>query len=420
MKYVYACFIVIFLYIPAAQAEISIDISKTVQDGQRVAVLPFRNDSGHAFDLASVIRDDLTRSGLFRMISPANFPELPTYPPEVHMTAWRAVNADALLIGQLRAVDGRVEVVFYLYRPSDGQQLANQRFTAAPDGLRALAHRVADVVYERLTGEPGAFSTRMLYVQKSAKIFRLMLADADGANARPLLSSRQPIMSPAWSPDGRQIAYVSFESGRSAIYVQTLATRERERMAYFPGINSAPVFSPDGRSLAMSLSKDGNPEIYVMDLGSKALQRLTQHPGIDTEPAFAPDGQSLIFTSDRSGSAQLYRISSQGGTPKRLTFTGSFNGAASYAPRGGMIALVHRNGGSYSLAVMREDGSGLQVLDQGADNQSPSFSPNGRMILYAARQGAQKLLGAVSVNGEVKQTFRTAKTEMREPAWSPN
>lgn len=407
------------LYLPAAQAALSIDITQTVKNGKSVAVVPFGNDNGPGNSISEVIRADLGRSGIFRIMDRAALPAQPDQPSEVNLGTWKSVGAEGLVIGQVQRAGGNITVSFYLYTPNDGRQLAAQRFTVPANEWRAVAHRIADVIYERLTGEPGAFFTRLAYVTQTGKTYRLNVSDSDGANPQVVVSSRQPLMSPAWSPDGRKLAYVSFESGRSAVFLQDLVTGKRERLAFFSGINSAPAFSPDGRYLAMSLSKTGNPEIHVMDLGSRSLRQVTRNPAIDTEPSWSPDGRYIVFTSDRSGTPQLYRVSVTGGDERRLTFSGSYNGSASYAPRGGVIAFVHRAGGVYSLARINDDGTGMQTLDRAANNESPSFSPNGRMILYATLRGGRQVLAATSVDGQVKQLIQVPREDIREPAWSP-
>ncbi|MEW5790951.1 MAG: Tol-Pal system beta propeller repeat protein TolB [Pseudomonadota bacterium] len=402
-----------------AQAALTIDITQAVKDGRPVAVVPFGGNGGGQTDIGAVIRADLNRSGLFRIMDPRTFPAQPHTPGEVNLGTWKSIGTDALVIGLVQPAGGQLSVEFRLYTPGNGQELAAQRFTVPESELRALAHRIADIIYEKLTGEPGAFFSRLAYITQSGKIYRLNVSDSDGANPQVVVSSRAPLMSPAWSPDGRKLAYVSFEAGRSAVYIQDLGTGKRERVAFYPGINSAPAFSPDGRSLALSLSRDGNAELYVLDLSGRELRRLTNNPAIDTEPTWSPDGRSIVFTSDRSGSPQLYRVAAGGGEPRRLTFSGSYNAAATYAPRGGTIAFVHRSGGVYTLARINEDGSGLRVLDQTANNESPSFAPNGRMALYATRRGGRQVLAAVSVDGRVKQVIQVPREDIREPAWSP-
>ncbi|HKJ88988.1 MAG TPA: Tol-Pal system beta propeller repeat protein TolB [Gammaproteobacteria bacterium] len=408
-----------------ADAILSIDITQGVRNPLPLALVGFSWEGAgkRPFDVSGVVSQDLKRSGMFRMVRPDAFISHPHRPKEVEYKDWRLVGADALVIGRMApAGDGRVEVRFRLFDVYAQKQIAGVRYKVKPGGLRHVAHRIADTIHKQLVGWSGAFATKMAYVVKDGKQFRLMISDSDGANPRSVLTSESPIMSPAWSPDGRELAYVSFEQHRSIVYMQDLETGKRTTLAAFDGINSAPEFSPSGNRLALTLSRDGNPEIYVLDLRTRQLTRVTHHWAIDTEPTWSPDGDSLIFTSDRGGTPQLYRIPAKGGEAKRLTFSGKYNAAPTWSPDGKRVAFVHGDGTNFSVAVMNLQGEGkIKSLTPRGPNESPSFAPNSRMILYATQgsDGAGQL-ATVSVDGNVHQRLKRKNSgDVREPAWSP-
>ena len=385
-----------------------------------IAVVPFGGNAAGT-DIAAVIRADLDRSGQFRAMPEAAIRAVsaPAAPPtqgaEVQFPAWAAAKQDFLVVG--RALDGgRVE--YELYDVAKQQRLLGFALTAPAGAARDLAHQIADAVYEKILGVRGAFWTRMAYVTASGlgrnTNYTLVVADADGANPSTVVRSKEPLLSPAWSPDGRKLAYVSFESGNSAIYVQDLSTGAREVVSAFRGINGAPSFSPDGRRLAMSLSKNGNPDIYVMDLGNRALTRITDQSGIDTEPTWSADGGSLYFTSDRGGRPQIYQASANGGGATRITFQGSYNASATVSADGKKIAVLQGAGNDYRVALLDRSLGSPQWsrLSPGSQDESPSFAPNGAMLLYAARGG----VFVVSADGRVRQQLVGGA---REPAWGP-
>jgi TolB protein len=320
---------------------------------------------------------------------------------------------------------GRYLVQFQLIDILGGKVLLGERYQVGGEGsLRRLAHQIADIIFEKLTGQRGAFSTRIAYVTVNRDVgnrfpYVLNVADSDGYSPQPIVRSPEPILSPAWSPDARKLAYVSLEGRRSQVYVQDVATGTRERVSASPGINSAPAWSPDGQYLAMTLSKDGNPEIYLLSLATGALQRITNNPAIDTEAAWAPDGRSIVFTSDRGGSPQIYRASPGGGPAERLTFEGSYNARASFSPSGRVLAVVHRAAGRFRIAALDLTTGALRVLTEGALDESPSVAPNGSMVIYATRSGGRGVLAAVSMDGQVHQRLVATEGEVREPAWSP-
>jgi TolB protein len=315
-------------------------------------------------------------------------------------------------------------VRFQLFDVYRGEQITGYSIPTTARDLRATAHQIADIVYETLTGQPGAFATRIAYVTSQrdtdgGERVVLEVADADGYDPQTIVSSTEPLMSPAWSPDGRRIAYVSFEKRQPSVWVQEVFTGRREKIASFKGINGAPAWSPDGRQLALTLSKDGNPDIYVMDLARRSLRRITDHWAIDTEPAWSPDGRHLVFTSDRGGAPQIYRVAAGGGSAERVTFEGGYNARPSYSPDGRQLAVVTRVNGRYRIAVIELQTGAMRVLSDGSLDESPSFAPNGSMIIYATREQGRGVLAAVSTDGRVRQRLGFQSGDVREPDWSP-
>jgi TolB protein len=410
-----------------AGAVLTIRITEGQQGAQPIAVVPFGWEvSGvpPALDVAEVIRGDLARTGRFAPLPETDLPGRPREAAEVDFRDWRKLGSENLVVGRVRSPGaGQYEVQFQLFDVFKGTQLAGYGIDARQDNLRRTAHRIADIIYERLTGERGAFATRIAYVTEvrrgAAKRYLLQVADSDGHNAHTVLDSAQPILSPAWAPDGKRLAYVSFEGGRSAVYVQDLGTGQRESVAAHEGINSAPAWAPDGRRLALTLSRDGNPEIYVLDTQTRELRRVTDNPAIDTEPAWAPDGESLVFTSDRGGRPQIYRVAASGGAPRRVTFEGDYNARATFSPDGRRLALIHRSSGSFHIGLLDLDTGALRVLTDTRLDESPSFAPNGAMVLYATSGPGGGSLEAVSVDARVHQRLTETGGAVREPAWSP-
>lgn len=427
------CFVLLAGAAGGAHPALRIEITQGLESATPIAVARFAwSGQGPAppESIAAIIADDLARSGRF-----APFRDLPQHPSrkeDVRWSDWRRLQIGSLVIGSIAETvrDGVREyrLEFRLFDTFTLGQLAGRRYQRVrPDQLRRVAHQISDDVYYALTGEAGAFATRIAYVTETAGaegriVYALNVADSDGANPVDLRTSPEPIMSPAWSPDGRRLAYVSFEGGRSRIFVQALATGERREVANFAGINGAPAFSPDGRRLALTLSRDGSPDVYVLGLESAELTRLTSSPGIDTEPAWSPDGRSIVFTSDRSGGRpQLYLVSSSGGhEPERLTFAGQYNARAAFSPDGSRIAFVHGTDGGYRIAVMGIEAREIEVLTTGELDESPTFAPNGRMILYATTERGQAALAAVSSDGRFRQRLSIDEAGVRDPAWSPS
>lgn len=419
--------IVVLAWTGAARAILTIEITQGVATGIPVAVVPFRwqgKAPAPPQPVADIVQNDLLRSGRFSAVPRKDFVSTPHQDKDVVFKEWRIAKAEALLIGSVRETGkDRYQVEFRLYDVFKETQLAGYRYTVSGKLLRTTAHQIADVVYEKLTGEPGAFNTRIAYVTREGKgrqsVYKLQVADSDGYGPVTVVHSPEPLMSPAWSPDGRRLAYVSFEQKRSMVYVQDIASGKRRKVADFRGINSAPAWSPDGGRLALTLSRDGNAEIYVLDLKTRRLQRLTRNHVIDTEPAWSPDGRHLVFTSDRAGPPQVYRMNADGSGVERLTFEGSYNARASYAPDGRSLTLVTRHGGKYHIGILRLADRALQVLTDTQLDESPSFAPNGRMVLYATEVRGRGVLASVSADGRVRQQFRFEQGDVREPAWSP-
>ncbi|HEY6898114.1 MAG TPA: Tol-Pal system beta propeller repeat protein TolB [Rhodocyclaceae bacterium] len=401
-------------------AQLAIEITGAGANRIPLAVAAFDGERIVSQALVSVVRSDLERSGLFRMVDPGTNPIAEN--ATINYGDWRGKSSDALVVGSvLPLAEGRYDTRFRLHDIPKQQLLTTQGFThtAAPYQLRSTAHHIADAVYEKLTGERGVFSTRIAYVVKSTGRYELQIADADGANPQPALASREPIISPSWSPDGSKLAYVSFEAKKPVIYVHDLASGRRHVAANFKGSNSAPAWSPDGKRLAVVLTKDGSSQIYLVNVDGSGVTRLASSAGIDTEPQFAPDGQAIYFTSDRGGSPQIYRIPAAGGEAQRVTFEGSYNVTPRLSPDGKSMAYITRDGGHFKLALMDIANKQTQILTDSSKDESPSFAPNGRVILYATEVGGRGVLAAVSVDGRVKQKLSVQAADVREPAWGP-
>lgn len=400
-----------------ASAQLSIEIVGAGASRYPVVIPIFENEGQLPRGVTDVVRADLERSGLFTLVNigPQALPESVT--PD--LAGIRSRGADAVLTGSfVPQGDGRYQVRFRLFDTQKQTELGAMALPMAPAQNRAIGHRIADFVYEKLTGQPGYFSTRIAYVVKSGPNYELQVADADGMNAATALRSREPIISPAWSPDGQRLAYVSFEQKKPIVYVHTLATGQRRVVANFKGSNSAPAWSPDGSQLAVVLTKDGLSQLYAINADGSGVRRLASSSGIDTEPAWAADG-NIYFTSDRGGSPQIYRVSSAGGSAQRVTFDGSYNVTPRPSPDGRQLAFITRNNGRFQVAIQDVASKQTTILTDSARDESPSFAPNGRMILYATESGGRGVLAAVSSDGRVKQRLTVQAADVREPAWGP-
>jgi TolB protein len=407
---------------------LDIDIINGTASALPIAVVPFGFDGASVppeSNPGEIVRADLARSGQFRTLPKNDIVEFPTRQSEVKFATWRLLKQDWLVIGRMSDGDGgTLRVEWELFDVASQKMHANGTISGQRSGLRDIAHQVADAVYEKILGVRGAFWTRIAYITAIGNppkaSYALMVADSDGYNPQVVVRSREALLSPAWSQDGKRIAYVSFESGNSAIYVQDLGTGSRQVVSSSRGINSAPAFAPDGNRLAVSLSKGGNPDIYILDLASRRTTQVTRHFAIDTEPRWSPDGQTLYFTSDRSGKPQIYQVSPSGGEPSRVTFAGQYNATPSVVDAKGIkLAMVQGNGNVYRIAVLDRATSQNTLVSPGSQDEAPSFAPNGSMLLYAASEGIRGVLYAASADGRVRQRLGLAEGDVREPAWGP-
>ena len=393
-----------------------------------VAIVPFgwQGDAADMpLDVAEVIINDLRRSGRFAPIPESKMLQMPTNGADVDFQDWSFVGVEAVVVGSVvQEGVNAYTLQFQLFDVFGRNQLVGYRMPASRGTMRGAAHRAADMIYEKLTGIKGVFGTKVAYVtaqqQGQGRLYSLIVSDQDGENEYTIMESTDPIMSPAWSPDSRQLAYVSFEGNRSSIFVQTLRTGNRFKVSSKPGINGAPSFSPDGRKLVVTLGGvDGNLDIHVLDITSRQTRRLTTHRAIDTEGTWSPDGRYIYFTSDRSGGPQVYRVSANGGTPERVTFEGSYNARPRLSPDGSRLAVVHNDRGNFRIAVMDLERKNLLVLSEGRQDESPSFAPNSDILIYATRQGRNGVLETVSADGLIRQKMSEGRGDVREPVWSP-
>ncbi len=412
----------------AAQSLDTIIIDAGYDKQTRIAVVPFQGGSDVAGEegLADIVAFDLSRSGQFAPLERDNMLSFPSQPDQVFFRDWRVLGMEYVVVGSASTMPtGEIRVRYYLFDVVNERQMLSDQVSGSRTQWRDMAHHVSDDVFEAITGIRGAFSTKILYVlaqnagSPNAR-YSVEMADSDGRRAETLFASNEPVMSPSWGPDGRRVAYVSFETGRQAIVIQDLITGERELITQFSGINGSPVFSPDGRSLVMVLSRDGNPEIYLMNLADRRLRRLTRHHAIDTEPSFSPDGRHIVFTSDRGGAPQIYRLELTTNLVERLTFQGGYNARARVLPDGKHLVYVHRSDrGVFHIAWQDLERDDVRVLTQTALDESPSLAPNGTMLIYATQDRGRGILAVVSIDGRVKYRLPSSSGDVREPAWSP-
>ncbi len=399
-------------------AQFRVEVSGVGMTQLPIAVTAFRGDDSAPQKIGAIIQADLERSGQFRPVDASGVSLDETSRPDVAL--WRQRKADSLVTGSVsRLADGRYDVRFRLWDVVQAQDLGGQSYAVTTGDLRLAAHRIADFIYEKLTGEKGVFSTRIAYVTKAGNRYNLWVADADGENAQSALASPEPIISPSWSPTGGQLAYVSFESRKPVVYVHDVSSGRRRLVANFRGSNSAPAWSPDGRSLAVTLTRDGGSQLYTIDANGGEPRRLTQSASIDTEPVYSADGRSIYFVSDRGGAPQIYRMGATGGSPERVTFTGGYNISPTISPDGRWLAYISRVGGAFKLQVMELASSNVNSITDTTADENPSFAPNGRLIVYATQQQGREALMTTTLDGKIKARLAGQGGDIREPDWGP-
>lgn len=401
-----------------ALAQFRVEISGVGGTQIPIAIADLRDENLAGQPIASIVRADLERSGQFRMVA-ASAGLSETISP--NFNEWRGRQADALVAGSVaRLADGRVDVRYKLWDVVRGQDQGGESQAVHPDDARLAAHRIADSLYQKLTGDRGVFATRMAYVTKSGSRYQLRITDADGEGGQVALNSPEPIISPAWSPEGRELAYVSFETRKAVVWVQDLSTGRRRALADFRGSNSAPAFSPDGQRLALTLSLAGGSQLFTISRHGGDPRRLSSSRSIDTEPVYSPDGQFIYFVSDRGGSPQIYRMPADGGEPQRVTFNGSYNISPTVSPDGKTMAFITREGGSvFRLCVMDLVTGQSQKITDSTEDESPSFAPNGKLIVYATRAGGRDVLMTTTLDGRIKAKLVASTADVREPTWGP-
>jgi TolB protein len=427
MNKFFTALVILLLGALPVQAQFVVEVTQGQTQAIPIAIVPFASPevTATSFDVSQLVSDDLARSGRFRTMDRKDMIEQPHSGANVNFDDWKRLNNDYMVVGQLTPVGDHYQIVFEVFNVLTRQRILGYQINANKPGLRIAAHQVADMVFEKILGIRGAFNTKIAYISVLGHLpnrtYQLIVADADGENPRTVTESKEPLMSPAWSPDGQSLAYVSFEQRVSTIYLQMLKTGERKRLSAHAGVNQAPAFSPDGKKLALTLStRDGNLDVYVLDIDSQALIRVTDDPGIDTEPQWSKDGQSLYFTSDRAGGPQIYKVAARAGEkPKRLTFQGGYNARPRVSPDESQLTFVTQAEGGYRIAVMDMKRNDMQVLTRGPTDVSPSYAPNGAVILYASRDKGRGVLALVSSDGHVQQRLATSEAELQEPAWAP-
>ena len=409
------------------EAQLVVEITEGIKR-RPIAIVPFGwegNGDAMPSDVAQIISDDLTRSGRFAPIPEEDMLQKPTTGADVDFDDWAILGVEAVVVGRVTQTgDNAYNVQFQLFDVFGRDQLVGYRMPASRGTMRRVAHRAADMIYEELTGIAGVFDTKVSYVtsedRPDGRLYSLIVADQDGFNEYKIMESTDPIMSPAWSPDSRRLAYVSFEDDRSSIFIQTLRTGNRIKVSSRAGVNGAPAFSPDGRKLVVTLSDaDGNLDIYTLDINSRQTRRITTHRAIDTEGSWSPDGSYIYFTSDRSGGPQIYRVSANGGSAERVTFEGGYNARPRLSPDGEKLAMVHLVNGNYRIAVMDVKRKDVLVLSSGRQDESPSFAPNSDTLIYATRPGRKGVLESVTADGLIRQRLASGDADVREPVWSP-
>ncbi|WP_265091972.1 Tol-Pal system beta propeller repeat protein TolB [Marinobacter sp. 1-4A] len=425
MRATFAAVALMFTAVTSAQAELLIRITEGADSAIPVSVVPFaENGSMPAGDkLSSIVQADLAMSGEFRPLPPEKMLSLPSKRSDVYFRDWRMLGQRYVLVGELTRNGDRVQARYELFDVNREERILGETAAAPASNIRSLAHHVSDKVYEAITGVPGAFSTKLAYVTlqraNGKALYRLQVSDIDGKRAGIRLESKEPILSPAWSPDGKKLAYVSFETGKPAIFIHQLSSGERTKVADFPGLNSAPTWSVDGQSLLMTLSKDGNAEIYQMNLQSRKVTKLTNHWAIDTEAAWDSSGKGIFFTSDRSGGPQIYYMEEPGAEPRRLTFGSRYNARPRPDSTGKYVYYVHQRDRAFTIARTNLESGDETVLTRTESDESPSVSPNGRMLIYATKQNGESILTVISADGGAAYSLPASEGDVRDPAWGP-
>jgi TolB protein len=403
-----------------ANAALEIEISGGGAQQIPIAIVPFGGAANTKENINEIIAADLSRSGLFRVLETRGMSNLPTSPAQIKYAEWVALQAQALTVGNVESLGGgKLKVSFQLMDALKQTQLAGMDYQISPNQVRTTAHKIADVIYQRLTGQSGMFASRIAYITKTGKQYVLHVADADAYNPQSVLRSNEPIISPAWSPDGTKLAYVSFQKKKPIIYVQSLTGGTQEVLANYKGNNSAPAWSPDGSKLAIVLTYAANSQIYTISANGGDLKQITKSNSIDTEPVFSHDGSQIYFSSDRGGKPQIYKVPAGGGSASRVTFEGAYNVSPRFSPDGKSLAYIRNDGGKFRVALQDLESGQVQLLSEGSQDESPSFAPNGRMILYATKVRGRGALAAVSSDGKVRQRLNDATGDVREPAWGP-
>lgn len=417
-------------------AAVDLELTKGIQSALPLAVVPFNSNaqSTDLIDMAAVVNQDLQNSGRFKLLDRARLPERPQNLAQTNAKLWQDLGMDDIVVGNIKpSGDGKYQVDVQLLDIFGGQKgqagtkptvLLEKQFIVPAAGMRKLAHHISDLVFEKLTGEHGIFSTHIAYVvvEKKNNIparYRLEVADVDGYDPKNLMVSKEPIMSPSWSPDGTKIAYVSFEKNRAGIYLQEIASGSRRLLTDFNGINGAPAWSPDGTKLAFVLSKGVSPNIYTLDVATNNLVQRTTGSFIDTEPSWSPDGNAIIFTSNRSGGPQIYKVDLAGGTPSRLTYDGNYNASGAYTPDGKNIIMLHQQAGAYNIAIQNLQTGKVDIITESGRDQSPSVAPNGSMVVFATKSGPRQVLGIASTDARVQIRLPAREGDVRDPDWSP-
>ena len=415
-------FCAVFLTASMANAALEIEISGGGSSQIPIAIVPFGGAANTKENINEIIAADLHRSGLFRVLETRGMANLPTTPAQIKYAEWAALQAQAITVGNVESVaGGRLKISFQLMDVLKQTQLAGMDYQIAPSQMRTTAHKIADIIYQKLTGQSGIFASRIAYITKSGKRYALQVADADGHSPQTVVSSNEPLISPSWSPDGTKLAYVSFEKKKPIIFVQSLTSGSRQILANYKGNNSAPAWSPDGSKLAIVLTYGANSQIYTISSSGGGLKQITKSSAIDTEPAFSPDGSMIYFSSDRGGKPQIYKVPADGGAaPSRVTFEGNYNVSPRFSPDGKSLAYIRNDGGKFKVAMQDLASGQVQLLSEGSQDESPSFAPNGRVILYATKVRGRGALAAVSSDGKVRQRLSDATGgDVREPAWGP-